>query len=323
MYRKRITFLVASLLPCLLLVAGCNSAAQGRRFSSHGAHGSLIRSVAISPDGALAAVGYIDGYLELWDIPSGTMQKTLGDNEDEFDWIHSVCFDSTGTLLASSSRDESIKIWNVPAATESRTLQGQGEVGAMAFKPNSGILLVSCYPATVESWEVPTGLMSIISSPGGDSIGLGFSPDDELAAFAVEDESRNKRLLVLNLNTSATVFDVPIDPRILQIAISPDKRHLMTGDRAGILAFGTCKQTNRPLSSWPDTRPGLAVAFSPDGKLGASVNMDENVMVWDIAANTMVRKFIDSSVTSNLAFSPDGRHVMAGDKDGTVRYWDL
>ncbi len=73
----------------------------------------------------------------------------------------------------------------------------------------------------------------------------------------------------------------------------------------------------------------MALTFSPDGKLLASMSRDKDVFVWD--ASTWKRLAALNSATSGnsgtggmaVAFSPDGRLLVTGTADQTVRVWEL
>jgi WD40 repeat protein len=68
----------------------------------------------------------------------------------------------------------------------------------------------------------------------------------------------------------------------------------------------------------------LAVAFSPDGKLLATTDVDSEIRLWRVAdgKNLLSLKGHTSWVWS-VAFSPDGQLLASGSDDKTIRLWDV
>jgi WD40 repeat protein/DNA-binding SARP family transcriptional activator len=70
---------------------------------------------------------------------------------------------------------------------------------------------------------------------------------------------------------------------------------------------------------------GLAVAFSPDGKLLAT-GFATKVIVWDAATGqklfTLAGESIGPTIT-HIGFSPDGQRLAAANMDGVPKVWDL
>jgi len=73
------------------------------------------------------------------------------------------------------------------------------------------------------------------------------------------------------------------------------------------------------------TGPVSAVAFSPDGKLLASTDIDGTVRLWNVTAHQQVSGPFAGRAgpVSAVAFSPDGRVLASADAGGTVRLWDI
>ena len=68
----------------------------------------------------------------------------------------------------------------------------------------------------------------------------------------------------------------------------------------------------------------FALAFSPDGKLLATGELNGKVCLWQVADNQLVSTFwAHTSWLSAITFSPDGMTLVTSSGDCTVRFWDL
>lgn len=66
------------------------------------------------------------------------------------------------------------------------------------------------------------------------------------------------------------------------------------------------------------------LAFSPSGRLAASVSDDQSVRVWEIATAKEVCSFDGfGDAILSVAFTPDGKTLAVGSGDGTCWTWDL
>lgn len=81
-----------------------------------------------------------------------------------------------------------------------------------------------------------------------------------------------------------------------------------------------------PLFDWL-THDGAvtAVAFSPDGKTLASGNVDNTIILWDIASRQPIDQPLTghSNLVSSVAFSPDGKTLASGSEDKTIILCDV
>lgn len=68
---------------------------------------------------------------------------------------------------------------------------------------------------------------------------------------------------------------------------------------------------------------GRNIALSPDGKLLASLGLENGAQVWNLEQFTrLFRRLKDDQEAYAVSFSPDGRILASGRVDGTIKLWD-
>ncbi|MCU0535415.1 MAG: hypothetical protein MUD14_16120 [Hydrococcus sp. Prado102] len=72
---------------------------------------SCIRAIAFSPDGKILASGTVNKKVQLWDVVTGNLLRTL---EGHGDKVRTLAFSPDGKTLVSGSADKTIKIWRSP-----------------------------------------------------------------------------------------------------------------------------------------------------------------------------------------------------------------
>src|SRR5207247_1302187 len=77
-------------------------------------------------------------------------------------------------------------------------------------------------------------------------------------------------------------------------------------------------------------RPGgpvAALAFSPNGKVLATLGSDSRIRLWDFATALELRNFpatILDDLLFSLCFSPDGKTLaLSAGRDATIHLWDV
>jgi ferric-dicitrate binding protein FerR (iron transport regulator) len=111
-------------------------------------------ALAVSPDGAVAAVGYRDGKIRLWDLHTGRLVQMLEGHTRE---VKALAFQPGGQLLASGARDGTLRLWSTASGAEVRCLRGPAkEVRCLTFAPD-GQTLASGHAGIALLWDVATG----------------------------------------------------------------------------------------------------------------------------------------------------------------------
>jgi WD40 repeat protein len=139
-----------------------------------------------SPDGALLAVGVMDGTVRLYDTESGEIFNTLhyGGETD----IHDVAFSPAGNYLASAGRVSAVILWDLASGQVKRTYSVRDTVLNIDFSPD-GTLLAAAAGAekAILLWDIESGDL-VRSLPHDDqSMSIAFSPDGRYLAAACFD----------------------------------------------------------------------------------------------------------------------------------------
>jgi WD40 repeat protein len=150
-----------------------------------------------------------------------------------------------------------------------------------------------------------------------------FHPEGKLLASVSKDET----LAVWNAESGRQVFATSEDTRPLAAAYSPDGRYLLVGDTVNNLTLRAADSGRvvRTLEGHKSTVS--AVAWSPDGRLAASADMNGVVLVWNLGDDSfrsreLPRVARPNTLVKGLAFSPDGKLLATGTGDTGVIFWD-
>ena len=161
-------------------------------------------SVSFSPDGSTMAIGYLEGYLQLWNLGEEKLIRKLEGYNGE---VVDLAFSPDGSTLAAvySYPDYAIQLWKVPAGERSLTVKGvewTHEFMQVVFSPDGQTLTTVAKNedgmdlGTVELWRASngqrlyqldaTGILSVAFSADGKIVATG-SYDHTVRLWRTED----------------------------------------------------------------------------------------------------------------------------------------
>lgn len=298
----------------------------GKELQHYSGHSSPVNCVAFSPDGHRVLTGSGDQTARLWSADTGEEVRRFAGLADE---IASLAFVAQGSgILTTSSTGRS---WLWDGETGKATLRSgwssPGSVTSVAIsKDGRRVFLFSYLGGEQSVWDIETG--KEIQRLDTHTYGNGSSADSS---------SDGRKLLATNGGAAAWLLDVETGKElqsfvvktglrlpstegytrdaIASLALSPDGKRALTGDREGTVRLWNVA-TGKQLRSFhmPTIRP-LSVSFSPDGRGMLAGSSDQPSQLRDVETGKVLQRFAGYSQPS---FSADGRRVLLG-----LSVWDV
>ena len=293
-------------------------------------------SMCLSTDGHILASGSWDGTIKLWDVATGTLQRTLTSGY----FLTGIRLSPDGRTLASAGSSEmgtGIELWDVTTGTVRQMLSPEGypEVLNMDFSPDGQTLASSSGSDTVRLWDVNTGtlLRTFNDEPAWQYSAhinsMRFSPDGQTLVSASQAETRrgNHKFYTIRL------WDVATGEPLKTLTVNTDSDSSLCWSPDGqTLAMGSLDSTIRlwDIASGEPFKMLIAhtdvvfsLCWSADGQMLASASQDGTIQLWDVATGLPQHTFTGhTSRVSSLYWRGDGQTLVAGYDDSRVRLWD-
>lgn len=278
-----------------------------------------VTALAVSPDGATAALATADHQIALCDVQTGEPRQKLAGHADA---VTCLRFSASGDRLFSASLDKSIRIWRLPEGTLIGRIDTPAAVNAIALPlPEPPPPLVEGQPP-----EVPEPRPEHIASGGADNfVRLWRVPD------------RLSRPLPADILAKANVLAVTPDRKLLALANAEGMVQLVDAEdstplrswqaqQAAIadMAFGLVPPPPSPPAADQQQAAQQDAAPRPPRLMLATAAADGAVRLWDCRSgelNLALRGGL-TPVTA-VAFSPTGKQLVCAGTDGRVTSWSL
>ena len=255
-------------------------------------------SVSFSADGTRLAVGWGDGRVDLWDVPTRRWIRALTEAGGQSAGF--VAFSPARNLLAATSETKTVTLYDLDSGRQSilwqAPAQGRWGVYDLAFSEDGSKVVI----------YASTGAQEV-----GDAVWV-------VGVSSAEIESRHPTDLSYAVYFAAA-------------RLSPDNQrlYLSRSDLANYRCSIQCLDLTTGRQLWqsePQRDLGItALAVSPDGRILASGSGQEDptIHVWDAATGRLLRQIAGhTGCLCRLIFTKDGHRLISAAADQTIRSWD-
>jgi len=129
---------------------------SGRKSATFPYSAADPRGLAFSPDGKILATAPADATVQLWDLSTGSLRRTLVWPSST--WVTTMVFTADGDAIAVGTRQGGLKLLDTNTGEERCILGGHSQdIRSAAFSPD-GRTLASASETTIKLWDLPTGL---------------------------------------------------------------------------------------------------------------------------------------------------------------------
>jgi WD40 repeat protein len=282
--------------------------------------GVVPATVALVADGRRLAVGYRDGTVRVWELPSGRLLR-------EFDKIGpsvaSLAYSPDGRrlLVASghwlSTEPGEVRVLDTEAGDTVWTRRAaplwqaalSSDGGTVALAAGSVVTVLDARTGTpVRNIRVPADARSVAFDPSGALLAVGLGDGGLWVGRAATGQ------LVHHSKRHAG--------HVNSVQFSSNGQLVTTDWAGGVRIWATQGWTGFPFAR--HYGGGTVATFTPDGRRLAVADGAGVVEVWELANLQRVARLAGHGQRGlRLAYGPEGRVLATSAHDGTVKVWDM
>ncbi|BAY30077.1 WD-40 repeat-containing protein [Nostoc carneum NIES-2107] len=287
----------------------------------------FVHSVGFSCDGKILASGS-QHEIRLWDFNSGQCLTNLSVDQD---WLYSLNLSPDGKLLACANlgnENHIIRLWQLESLpqgnicqTPDKILPGHTDnIWAIAFSPDSKIIVSGSSDRTVKLWDSQTGqCLKTFSGHTRPVISVAFSPDGKTIASC-----GGHSIIKLWDVTTGECLQTIQEVASYVLSFSPNSYILASGNTSGLIKLWDIRNGECVATLGRYGKPIISLAFSPDGEILATGSFDGTVALWNLSTSQCIKIIeINTGSVWSLAFSPDGEILACGSNAETIHLYNL
>lgn len=244
---------------------------------------SPVFALDFSPDGKTYAISPDGKVIELYDIDSGQLLRSISPGVT----FQRAVFSPDGRWLAVDSMEQmAYTLWDVASGQKGAVLSGfvtAAPIYSADFSA-SGNKLIWYARGTIQVMDIASGQLA-----------TAIGHEDFIVSFALKSDDS-----LLVTSTGGTY----------------------NGEYTPLIFFWD-PQTGQRIAAYPQEKFANALAFSPDGAVLAAAIGADVLLIDPAGGQTLQTFHATDDALNALAYSPDGTRIATAGSDGHVRLWRL
>ncbi|MDB9348062.1 eIF2A-related protein [Nodularia spumigena] len=259
---------------------------DGTLLRSFAAHNGEIIKVVFHPQGkSIVTIGR-DNQIKLWDLSGNLLNSWLGHESNNqniipFAPIQDISFSPDGNQIVTiGGIDKEVRIWNLEGSLLKSWQTNDIFLTRINFSPD-GKTLATAGDKTVKLWNLSGKLLQTLSGHEANVSTVNFSADGKIIATAAAD----KTVKLWHIQTGEMFRSLLHNENVYSIGFSPHGQVLITANADEINFWNLDGELVHSLGG----HEGIIsqVNLSLDGKFMASVDINNQVILWSLDINDL------------------------------------
>ncbi len=272
-------------------------------------HQDAVTSVDFSPDGQLLGSAGVGDRLIIWSTSGDKIQEWQANQKS----INSIIFSPDSNYLITSGSDGTLKFWSLSG--EQKLEKSLESLQSISLSPDGKLLATATINNPVRLWNISESPPSIspnfVVGESGLVRKVSFSPKGDF--LATLDGKSTVKLWNLSQKQSQK-----LDVEAISMSFSSSaKQTLATATSNGAVQLWNVREAKLIEEFQTLHLDTKLVRFSPDGEIIATVGIDSNVRLWNLAGRQLAQFEFEDNVIS-ISFSPDGKLLAVAGSSGKV-----
>ena len=281
--------------------------------------GFPANGVAFSADGTQLVASAMGYNVRAFDVATGEI--IANEYPDDLDGsLYTIAFDPAGETVALAAGD-AMNVYDFEG--RERRFQALGHTGSIAqiaYSPDGARIATASSDGTARLWDAGDGdFLVALEGHAGAVTSVSWTADGA-ELFTASEDGTVRRWNAATGEALGTVYTHEGGGPMVA-ALNPQGQ-LLVGDHHGDLTF--ISGENLEFTGLMGTQRGeiRAIAFSPDGRIAASVSAEE-VVLYDVAAVGAIGTIPFQGAYTALTLSADGSQFAVGGADGSLAVYNV